>query len=300
MNLAVELKTYLEQKRAFVDGELARLLPHRGAYPPDVHEALHYAVFSGGKRLRAILVLTTAEAIADELPDGASEAACAVECVHNYSLVHDDLPCMDADELRRGRPTVWKKYGEAVAVLTGDALLTVAFQILALGATRELELSDRLLLCSQELAVASGTFGMVGGQAADVANEGTDVDASMLNFIHTLKTGALIRCACRMGAILARADDPRLVAATRYGEHLGLAFQIADDLLNVGGDEAKLGKSVGSDEKRGKNTFPKIHGVEKSREMAKKHTDYAVEEAKRLPRPEILVELARFAVERDH
>jgi len=298
--LKTELKDYLEQRRAFVDGELARLLPNRGAYPPDVHEALHYAVFSGGKRLRAILVLATAEAIADRLSDGAVEAACAVECIHNYSLVHDDLPCMDADDLRRGRPTVWKKYGEAVAVLTGDALLTVAFQILALGATREVELSDRLLLCSQELAVASGTFGMIGGQAADVANEGKDVDASMLNFIHTLKTGALIRCACRMGAILARADDKWLVAATRYGEHLGMAFQIADDLLNVGGDEAKLGKSVGSDEKRGKNTFPKIHGVEKSREMAKNHADSAVDEAKRLPRPEILVELARFAVERDH
>jgi len=298
--LTVQLKAYLEQKRVFVDGELARLLPHRGAYPPDVHEALHYAVFSGGKRLRAILVLATAEAVAGDLPDGASEAACAVECVHNYSLVHDDLPCMDADELRRGRPSVWKKYGEAVAVLTGDALLTVAFQILALGATREIELSDRLLLCSQELAVASGTFGMIGGQAADVANEGKDIDATMLNYVHTLKTGALIRCACRMGAILARADDTRLMAATRYGEYLGMAFQIADDLLNVTGDEAKLGKSVGSDEKRGKNTFPKIHGVEKSRKMAKFHADSAVEEARRLPRPEILAELAGFVVERDH
>jgi len=300
MILGIELKAYLEERRVFVDGELARLLPHRGAYPPDVHEALHYAVFSGGKRLRAILVLATAEAVADVLPDGAVEAACAIECVHNYSLVHDDLPCMDADELRRGRPTVWKKYGEAVAVLTGDALLTVAFQILALGATREIELSDRLLLCSQELATASGTFGMIGGQAADVANEGVDIDASVLEYIHALKTGALIRCACRMGAILARADDARLVAATRYGEYLGMAFQIADDLLNVTGDEAKLGKSVGSDEKRGKNTYPKIHGVEKSREMAKLRADSAVAEAKRLPRPEILVELAKFVVERDH
>ncbi|MCX7020798.1 MAG: polyprenyl synthetase family protein [bacterium] len=298
--MKTELKGYLEEKRVFVDGELARLLPHKGAYPPDVHEALHYAVFSGGKRLRAILVLAAAEAVTDVLPDGAVEAACAVECIHNYSLIHDDLPCMDADELRRGRPTVWKKFGEAVAVLTGDALLTVAFQILALGATREIELSDRLLLCSQELATASGTFGMIGGQAADVANEGKDIDASMLEFIHTLKTGALIRCACRMGAILARADDPRLMAATRYGEHLGMAFQIADDLLNVTGDEAKLGKSVGSDEKRGKNTYPKIHGVEKSREMAKFHVDSAVDEAKRLPRPEILAELAKFVVERDH
>jgi geranylgeranyl diphosphate synthase type II len=300
MTVTVDLKAYLKEKRAFVDGELARLLPSKGAYPPDVHEALHYAVFSGGKRLRAILVLATAEAIGDRLPDGASEAACAIECVHNYSLVHDDLPCMDADELRRGRPTVWKKFGEAVALLAGDALLTVAFQILALGATREVALSDRLLLCSQELASASGTFGMIGGQAVDVAYEGQEVDATTLDLIHTLKTGALIRCACRMGAILALSDDAALTAATRYGEHLGLAFQIADDLLDVTGDEAKLGKPVGSDEKRGKNTFPKIHGVEKSREMAGVQADLAVKEARRLPRPEVLAELARFVVERDY
>jgi geranylgeranyl diphosphate synthase type II len=296
----MQLKGYLEEKRKLVDGGLERLLPHKGAYPPEIHEALHYAVFSGGKRLRPILVLATAEAIADETPDGAVEAACAVECVHNYSLVHDDLPCMDADELRRGRPTVWKSYGEAVAVLTGDALLTAAFQILALGATREVELSDRLLLCSQELAMGSGTFGMIGGQAADVANEGKEVDESVLNYIHKHKTGALIRCACRMGAILARGDDGQLMAATRYGEHLGMAFQIADDLLNVSGDEAKLGKSVGSDARKGKNTFPRYHGVEKSREMAAKHAETAVGEAERLPRPEVLVGLARFVVERDH
>ena len=298
--MKTELKGYLEEKRGFVDGELARLLPRRGAYPPELHEALHYAVFSGGKRLRAILVLATAEAIAGRLPDGSSEAACAIECVHNYSLVHDDLPCMDADELRRGRPTVWKKYGEATAVLVGDALLTVAFQILALGATREVELSDRLLLCCQELAAAAGSFGMVGGQAVDVAHEGKEIDPTMLNYIHRLKTGALIRCACRMGAVLARADNALLVAASRYGEHLGLAFQIADDLLNVTGDEARLGKSVGSDEKRGKNTFPKIHGLAKSREMAAQHMEEAHAEANRLPEPEALVALARFVIERDH
>ncbi len=296
----MQLEAYLEEKKKLVDGELVRLLPNRGAYPPEIHEALHYAVFSGGKRLRPILVLATAEAIVEGLPDGAVEAACAIECIHNYSLIHDDLPCMDDDELRRGRPTVWKKFGEAVAVLAGDALLTSAFQILALGATREIELSDRLLLCSLELAAASGTFGMVGGQAADIANEGKDIDSSLLNFIHSHKTGALIRCACRMGAILSGADDAGLMAATRYGENLGLAYQIADDLLNVTGDEAKLGKSVGSDLERGKNTFPKIHGVEKSKELAAHHMDAAVDEAERLPRPEVLVELARFVVERDY
>ncbi len=296
----MQLEAYLEERGRFIDGELVRLLPLGGAYPPEIRQAIHFAVFSGGKRLRPILMLATAEAIVGELPDGAVEAACAVECIHNYSLIHDDLPCMDDDELRRGRPTVWKKFGEAVAVLAGDALLTVAFQILALGATREIELSDRLLLCSQELAVASGTFGMVGGQAADIANEGKDIDVSVLDFIHKHKTGALIRCACRMGAILARADDGQLMVATRYGENLGMAFQIADDLLNVTGDEAKLGKSVGSDRQRGKNTFPKIHGVEKSRERAAQHADSAVDEAKRLSRPEVLIELARFVVERDY
>lgn len=195
---------------------------------------------------------------------------------------------------------MWKKFGETIAVLAGDALLTVAFEILALGATRDVELSDRLLLCVQELATASGTYGMVGGQAVDIAYEGKDVDKHLLTFIHTHKTGALIRCACRMGAILSQADEGRLVAATRYGEHLGLAFQIADDLLNVAGDEAKLGKSVGSDEARRKNTYPKIHGVEKSGEMAAEEVEAAVDEAKRLPDPETLIELARFVVERDH
>ena len=296
----MNLKAYLKERKELVEAELTRLLPHVGAYPESVHRAMHHAVFAGGKRLRPILLLATAEAISGEIPAGAMEVACALECVHSYSLVHDDLPSMDNDELRRGKPTVWKEFGEATAVLAGDALLTVAFNIIAEAATRDIELSDRLLLCVQELATAAGTFGMVGGQVVDVESEGKKIDANKLFYIHNHKTGALIRSAARMGAILAGADFKLLNTASRYAENLGLAFQIVDDILDVQGDEEKLGKPVGSDQERNKNTYPSLHGIKRSRELAEERVEIALKEAKRLAHPEVLIALAEFVTSRDH
>jgi len=295
-----QLKAYLLERAGRVNEHLERLLPHAGAYPPVVHEAMRYAVFAGGKRLRPILVLACAEAVGGRVPPGADEVACAVECIHNYSLIHDDLPCMDDDQLRRGQPTVWVEYGEAQAVLAGDALLTLAFCLIAEAANRDVAFSDKLLLCSQELAAAAGTYGMIGGQVVDIASEDVEVDVSVLDYIHTHKTGALIRCSCRLGAILAGADAAGLTAAGRYGEHLGLAFQITDDLLNVEGTKEKLGKAVGSDAARGKTTYPERFGLEGSREKAAETVESAVEEARRLPRSEVLVALARYVLARDH
>ncbi|MCD4733464.1 polyprenyl synthetase family protein [bacterium] len=296
----MNLKAYLKERKELVEGELTRLMPHGGAYPESVHRAMHHAVFAGGKRLRPILLLATAEAISGEIPPGAMEVACALECVHSYSLVHDDLPSMDNDELRRGKPTVWKEFGEATAVLAGDALLTVAFNIIAEAATRDVELSDRLLLCVQELATAAGTFGMIGGQVVDVESEGQEIDSNKLYYIHTHKTGALIRSAARMGAVLAKTDYATLNSATRYSESLGLAFQIVDDILDVQGDEEKLGKPVGSDQERNKSTYPSLHGIKRSRELAEERIEMALKEAKRLAHPEVLLALAEFVTSRDH
>ncbi len=296
----MNLKAYLKERKELVEGELTRLLPHVGAYPESVHRAMHHAVFAGGKRLRPILLLATAEAISGEIPPGAMAVACALECVHGYSLVHDDLPSMDNDELRRGKPTVWKEFGEATAILAGDALLTVAFSIIAEAATRDIELSDRLLLCVQELATAAGTFGMVGGQVVDVESEGQKIDANKLFYIHNHKTGALIRSAARMGAILAGANFKLLNTASRYAESLGLAFQIVDDILDVQGDEEKLGKPVGSDQERNKNTYPSLHGIKRSRELAEERIEIALKEARRLAHPEVLIALAEFVTSRDH
>lgn len=296
----MELNEYLAQKAGYVNGELERLLPHAGAYPPSVHEAMRYAVLAGGKRLRPILVIACAEAVAGEAPQGTAEVACAVECIHNYSLIHDDLPCMDNDRLRRGRPTVWVEYGEAAAVLAGDALLTLAFDLIGRASNRDPAFSDRLLLCSWELAVAAGTFGMIGGQVVDIENEGKSPGLDVLHYIHTHKTGALLRCSCRMGALLCGVDDRALNAVTRYGEHLGLAFQIVDDLLNIDGSEKKLGKAVGSDAERGKTTFPALYGVEASRRRAREEIESALEFAGRLPHPERLLQLARYVIARDH
>ena len=296
----MKLADYLKSRATLINEELERLLPHAGAFPPSVHEAMRYAVFAGGKRLRPILVLACAEAVEGEYPAGTTEVACAVECIHNYSLIHDDLPCMDDDRLRRGKPTVWVGYGQAAAVLAGDALLTIAFDLIGRAANRDPVFSDRLLLCSQELAVAAGTFGMIGGQVVDIEYEGREAGKDILHFIHTHKTGALLRASCRLGALVCGADDAALNAVTRYGEHLGLAFQITDDLLNVDGAEEKLGKAVGSDAERGKTTYPALYGVEESRKMAVEQVGKAVEFAERLSHPEVLVRLARFVLERDH
>jgi geranylgeranyl diphosphate synthase type II len=226
---------------------------------------MRYSLFAGGKRIRPLLAIAAAEAVS-EAPVGVESAACALELIHTYSLIHDDLPALDNDDLRRGRPTCHKVFGDAMAILAGDALLTLAFEVLS-----KLENVDacRRIDLVRELATAAGTSGgMIGGQVNDIEGEGQPATAPLLESIHRAKTGALLRASVRMGAIYAAADSERLAALTRFGEHVGLAFQIVDDVLDVEQSSEALGKTAGKDAAQKKITFPAVYGIERSREMA--------------------------------
>lgn len=257
-----------------MEEELARCLPkidESSACPERLGEAMGYSLLAGGKRLRPILVLMATEACAGDL-DSAMAAACALEMIHTYSLIHDDLPSMDDDDLRRGRPTCHKRFDEATAILAGDGLLTLAFEIVA----RRVRPAEAATRCVLTLAEGAGPSGMVGGQMADLQAEGRlDGGISELEAIHRRKTGALLRSALRLGAIVSGAPEEIETALDRYGQGVGLAFQIIDDLLDVQGDETKLGKRVGKDSALGKRTYPGLLGVEGSRRKARQ----AVEEA---------------------
>jgi geranylgeranyl diphosphate synthase type II len=269
--VSFDLEGYLAERRTAVDEALERLLPPADAPPPIVHEAMRYSVFAGGKRLRPILVLAGAEVAGGRRAD-ALPAACAFELIHTYSLIHDDLPAMDDDDYRRGRPTSHKTFGEAVAILAGDALLTHAFGLVAdsfagstTGGGPPLAALPRVLA---EMVEGAGTPGMIGGQVVDVLSEGKRVEPETLEYIHTRKTGALIRAALRVGALVAAAPEPVLAALTAYGERLGLAFQIVDDILDVEGSLATLGKTAGSDRRKQKITYPDYHGLDASKARA--------------------------------
>jgi geranylgeranyl diphosphate synthase type II len=242
------------------------------ACPSRLLEAMRYSLLGGGKRLRPILALMAAEACGGE-PESALPAACALEMVHTYSLIHDDLPSMDDDDLRRGRPTCHKAFDEATAVLAGDGLLTLAFEILA----RDVRPAEAAARCVLALTKGAGPCGMVGGQMADLQAEGRlDANLEELEAIHRRKTGALLRASLKMGGIVAGADDIILEALDTYGHAVGLAFQIVDDLLDVQGDEAKLGKRVNKDHGLGKWTYPGLLGLEGSRRHARDLADEAV------------------------
>jgi geranylgeranyl diphosphate synthase type II len=260
-----------------VDEALRRYLPEASddpaaACPARLAAAMRYSVLGGGKRLRPLLCLLAAEACGAEA-EAAVPAACALEMVHTYSLIHDDLPAMDDDDLRRGRPTCHKAFDEATAILAGDALLTLAFEVVATHTRPD----AAAVGCVRVLAESAGAVGMVGGQMADLLAEGrSDGTAEALEAIHRRKTGALLRAALRMGAIIAGADAPRRAALDSYGRAVGLAFQIVDDLLDVQGDETKLGKRVGKDSELGKWTYPGFWGVDESRRRARQLADEAI------------------------
>ena len=262
--MPADIKPYLTERKALVDAFLAHYFAEKKR-PEILSEAMSYSLSAGGKRIRPVLCLAAYEVCGGRAEDIVPYAS-AIEMVHTYSLVHDDLPAMDNDDLRRGRPTNHKVYGDAVAILAGDALLTEAFSILSEPANGFS--ADTLLRVVRELALASGMHGMVAGQVQDMLSENTEPDPETLRFIHRNKTAALLSASVRGGAILGGAEKDAFTALSAYGQNIGLAFQVVDDILDIEGETEVLGKPKGSDEKKNKMTYPRLYGIEKSRAIA--------------------------------
>jgi geranylgeranyl diphosphate synthase type II len=295
----MDLKQYLKERCTLVDEALDGFLPAADEMPASLHNSMRYSVFAGGKRVRPILLLAACEAVGGDI-SRAMPAACAMEMIHTYSLIHDDLPAMDDDDFRRGNPTNHKVFGEAVAILAGDALLTEAFVLMSRLEWGTRVAPERVLAVIHEIARAAGSYGMVGGQVVDMESEGEkEIDLATLQYIHTHKTGALIRASVKAGALLGGADDAGVAAVTRYGEAVGLAFQIADDILDVEGTTEELGKDAGSDEARGKATYPALVGLADAKRRAAELVEIALEAL--VPfgdEAEPLREIARYIVYR--
>jgi geranylgeranyl diphosphate synthase type II len=293
-----DFDTYLANQAAAVERYLDRYLPSEDTYPESIHRAIRYSLFAGGKRLRPVLTLAAAETVGG-LTEDAMPAAGALEMIHTYSLIHDDLPAMDDDSLRRGKPTSHVVFGEAIAILAGDALLTQAFYLLAGAPVKDSSEMERRLRAIATLADAAGVNGMIGGQVVDIESEGIPVGAQTLEYIHAHKTGALIRAAAELGALLGGGSEEDIDRLARFGSKVGLAFQIVDDILDVEGDTEALGKSAGKDEKAGKVTYPRIHGLEAARRRARQLSEEAVELVAPYGEPgEPLVCLAQRIVDR--
>jgi geranylgeranyl diphosphate synthase type II len=292
----MSLKQHLETQRVIIDAALDRLTPREDVPPHAIHRAMRYSLFAGGKRIRPILCIEAARAVSDA-PTGVEDAACALELIHTYSLIHDDLPALDNDDYRRGALTCHKVFGEAMAILAGDALLTLAFEVLSSLTVADGSLRARLV---RELATASGTVGgMIGGQVEDLEGEGKPASADLLRTIHRAKTGALLRASLRIGAIYGKGGASQLRALSRYGEHVGLAFQIVDDVLDVEQTSEELGKTAGKDAQQKKITFPAVYGVRESRRMAEEERLKAHAALESFgPRAARLRELADFIVNR--
>ena len=269
------LSAYFNKIRAEVEDTLDRLVPETGAYPPVIHESMRYSLFAGGKRLRPMLALASCDCVGGERKNALPFAA-AIEIIHSYTLIHDDLPAIDNDDLRRGQPTNHKKFGEATAILAGDGLLTLAFEIMTDSSLVKGVPAETLLEVAAQTAKAAGSAGTIGGQAADIASEGCEPDGALLEYIHSHKTGKLITAAVRGGAMIGGAEEDQLKALTDYGKHIGLAFQIIDDILDIEGDEKKLGKNLRSDIKKKKMTYPSVAGMEESKKRASELSDIAV------------------------
>ena len=273
-------------------------LPQGKAYPVSIHEAMRYSLLAGGKRLRPVLVMAAAEAVGGNrhsiLP-----FAIAAELIHTYTLIHDDLPALDNDDLRRGKPTNHKVFGEAVAILAGDALLTQAFIIMTRAVGMETVPPELILRATHEMAGALGSTGMIGGQVVDLESEGKKINPETLEYIHIYKTGFLIRACIRCGGILGQANEEQVSSLSRFGSHIGLAFQIIDDILDVTGDQEKLGKDIGSDLNKDKATYPALYGLEESRRKAEDLIKESLDCLKKFDnRADPLREIARFFVQR--
>lgn len=295
----MDLKQYLKEQCARVDEALDRFLPKETDLPHSLHKAMRYSIFAGGKRVRPILMLAACQAVGGD-SGRAVPAACAMEMIHTYSLIHDDLPAMDDDDYRRGNPTNHKVFGEALAILAGDALLTEAFKLLSNPRFMDGCDASRLLSVIHEIASCSGSYGMVGGQVVDMESEGChDVDLPTVQYIHTHKTGAMIKASVVAGALIGGADEQQLAAITRYGEAAGLAFQIADDILDIEGTTDEIGKDAGSDEARGKATYPAVIGLAAAREEAEAMMSEALRSLETFTaEAEPLRKIARYIVQR--
>jgi geranylgeranyl diphosphate synthase type II len=262
----MKLAEYLSAQQQLIDAELSRLVPPESTAPETIHRAMRYSLMAGGKRIRPVLCLEGARTLSDAI-EGVEAAACSLEFIHTYSLIHDDLPALDNDDFRRGKPTCHKVFGDAMAILAGDALLTIAFQVLSELPQVSAEIRVALI---RELSTAAGTVGgMIGGQVADIEGERKPPNAELLDSIHRAKTGALLRASVRMGAIYTGGTAEQVAQLSSFGEHVGLAFQIVDDILDVEESSEALGKTAGKDAQQQKITFPAVYGLERSREMAK-------------------------------
>jgi geranylgeranyl diphosphate synthase type II len=293
---AFDLERYLVRNTAAVDRALGKFLPKESVKPGTIHKAMRYSIFAGGKRMRPALVLAAAEACGGAVEE-ALPLACAVECIHTYSLIHDDLPAMDNDDLRRGKPTNHKVFGEGIAILAGDALLTQAFEIVAVSPRSKRYSHKDIVL---EIAVAAGSKQLIAGQVADLEGEGKKLPVSQLKYIHERKTSALLRCSTRLGGMSANCTAAQLEALSEFGYNVGLAFQIIDDILDVTQSSAQLGKTAGKDTAAQKATYPSIVGMEKSKAIAKQLTERAFASLRIFKgKAQALEGLANFLLTRD-
>lgn len=268
----MDINAYLESRTARIQQALERLVPPEDEPPQSLHKSMRYSLFAGGKRVRPILAIAAAEACGGDT-SGLDDAACALELIHTYSLIHDDLPALDNDDLRRGRPTNHKVFGEAMAILAGDGLLTLSFQVLA--QCRQIDAARRVRLIGEVAAAAGTVNGMIGGQVFDIEGEGQPATTQLLDAIHRAKTGALLCASVRLGAIWAGAGEEQLETLSRYGSHIGLAFQIVDDILDVTQTPEQLGKTPGKDARQEKITFPAVYGLDNSKAMAQRQLTQA-------------------------
>lgn len=271
----VLLKREIQYKVQLVEEALNHYLPAEKVFPETIHEAMRYSTFTGGKRLRPVLFLSAVEAVGGRFEE-LLPAACAFELIHTYSLIHDDLPAIDNDNFRRGKPTSHKVFGEAMAVLAGDALLTLAFGMIAACRSAQGVSPEVVLRVITEVAAAAGSMGMIGGQVLDIQSENKSIDLELLRYIHAHKTGALFQVSINSGALMAGASEEQMAALTEYAHEFGLAFQITDDILDVEGDFTKLGKTIGSDQRNNKSTYPALLGLEESKELAAQAVQGAV------------------------
>ena len=298
----MDIEKYLQEKKEVVDGALEKYFSKGMEFPHSLYEAIRYSLFNGGKRIRPILSIAAFESVGGQ-GEGILPFACGLEMIHAYSLIHDDLPPIDNDDYRRGKLSCHKMFGEAMGILAGDALLTEAFHLMTSRKLQEGTLRDPELILElvNEVARAAGILGMIGGQVVDIESEKREIDFPTLQYIHTHKTGALILTSVRLGVKLGSRNSDFLGILTRYGERIGLAFQITDDILNVKGDAAILGKRTGSDLAKGKATYPLLLGLEESRKRAKELMESAIEALSPMgPKADPLREIARFIVGREY